>query len=344
MTTVAQYRGPRFGAIDRFLVGLIRDERDLPFLHYAILSSVTVVPLGIALFVAGSFPWWVSVAYWAFTVAFMMPPFVLLLHNVCHRKLFKREYGFLSHYIPWVLGPFYGQTPDTYYAHHIGMHHVEGNLADDLSTTMPYRRDRVSHFLHYFGSFFFGGLIELGGYLRRRNRKRLLRKMVTGELAFYALVAVLMFVSWQATVTVFVVPFVLCRFAMMAGNWGQHAFVDARDPADSYLNSITCIDCSYNKRCFNDGYHIGHHIKPDRHWTEMPEDFERNRSKYAEAGAIVFRGIDFFGVWCCLMLRRYDWLADRYVELDGRGRSRDEIAAMLRARTQPVPFPKPATR
>jgi len=339
MATIAQYRGPRFGAIDRWLLGLIRDERDLPFLHYIILSSVTVVPLGVSLFVVGEFPWWVSVAYWLFTVAFMMPPFILMLHNVCHRKLFKRQYSYLVHYIPWVLGPFYGQTPDTYYAHHIGMHHVEGNLEDDLSTTMPYTRDRLSHFLHYFSKFFFGGLIDLAGYLKRRNRKKLMRKMAIGELSFYVAVAALMFVSWQATLTVLVVPFVLCRFAMMAGNWGQHAFVDARDPADSYLNSITCIDCTYNKRCFNDGYHIGHHIKPDRHWTEMPEDFERNREKYAQAGAVVFRGIDFFGVWCCLMLKRYDWLAARFVELDGKGRSREEIEALLRSRTRPVPFP-----
>jgi len=31
-------------------------------------------------------------------------------------------------------------------------------------------------------------------------------------------------VNWQATLTVFIAPFVTMRSLMMAGNWGQHAF------------------------------------------------------------------------------------------------------------------------
>jgi hypothetical protein len=102
---------------------------------------------------------------------------------------------------------------------------------------------------------------------------------------------------------------------MMAGNWAQHAFVDPASPANNYRNSITCINCSYNRRCFNDGYHIGHHLKSTRHWTEMPEEFARNVRIYEREGALVFSGIDFFGVWLCLMTKRYDVLARRVVSL-----------------------------
>jgi hypothetical protein len=120
---------------------------------------------------------------------------------------------------------------------------------------------------------------------------------------------------------------------MMAGNWGQHAFVDQAAPENSYRNSITCINTGYNRRCFNDGYHIGHHVKATRHWTEMPQDFLANVETYAKEGAIVFEGIDFFGVWVCLMLKRYDWLARRYVSLDGVKRSEDEVVALLKKGT-----------
>ncbi len=34
----------------------------------------------------------------------------------------------MNHVIPWLLGPFFGQTPNTYFAHHMGMHHREENL------------------------------------------------------------------------------------------------------------------------------------------------------------------------------------------------------------------------
>lgn len=332
--TYAQYTGPKLGVIDRWLVSLIRDERDLPFLHLALFQSLTVIPFAVYLY--WSFSWWLAPIYWAVALGWLMPPFILMLHNVCHRKLFKREYAFMNHYIPWVLGPFFGETPETYYAHHIGMHHVENNLEKDLSSTMKYTRDRPTHFLHYFATFFFTTLVNLTKYHKRKNRKKTVRRLLMGELGFAVVTVALMFVSWQATLTVLVVPFLVCRFGMMAGNWGQHAFIDASDPGNSYRNSITCIDVPYNKRCFNDGYHIGHHVKADRHWTEMPADYEKSKARYAEEGSIVFRGVDFFGVWFFLMLGRYDQLAKRYVELDGKGRSQAEIEALLRERTRPI--------
>ena len=161
------------------------------------------------------------------------------------------------------------------------------------------------------------------------------------------MVAGLCIVSWQATLTVFIVPFLAMRFLMMVGNWGQHAFIDRERPENPYANSVTCINTRYNRRCFNDGYHIGHHVKANRHWSEMPDDFLRNLNTYAQQGAIVFDGIDFFQVWLYLMLRRYDWLARRYVHLGGPKKSHAEIVALLRERTRAipprVPFQAPST-
>jgi hypothetical protein len=141
-------------------------------------------------------------------------------------------------------------------------------------------------------------------------------------------------VSFKATLFVFIIPYLSTRLLMMCGNWGQHAFVDKDSPDCEYRNSITCINTTYNRRCFNDGYHIGHHIKQTRHWTEMPEDFQKNIDTYAKERAIVFEGIDFFMVWVCLMLKRYDWLARKYVKLPGGPQTEDEIIALLKSRTQ----------
>ncbi len=74
-------------------------------------------------------------------------------------------------------------------------------------------------------------------------------------------VVALSFVSLEATLTVFVAPVVIARVLMMCGNWAQHAFVDAADPGNPYRNSLTCIHARYNRRAFNDGYHIHHHVK-----------------------------------------------------------------------------------
>jgi fatty acid desaturase len=123
---------------------------------------------------------------------------------------------------------------------------------------------------------------------------------------------------------------------MMAGNWAQHAFIDPADPLNDRKSSIVCINTRYNQRCFNDGYHIGHHEKPNLHWSEMPRDFLAKRELYAREGAVVFEGIDYFQVWALLMTKRYDVLARRFVELGDAPRTEREIVALLRHRTQPI--------
>jgi hypothetical protein len=158
-------------------------------------------------------------------------------------------------------------------------------------------------------------------------------RCLAGELLFCLGMLGLFFVNWRATLCVFFLPFVINRFGMMAGNWAQHAFVDRTAPDNCYRNSITCINSGYNRRCFNDGYHIGHHIKQTRHWTEMPEDFQRNVATYEKERALVFDGVDFFVVWAALMGKRYGWLAKRYVQLGEVRPSDDEIVSLMRERT-----------
>ena len=331
----------RYGAFDRFWLQLIRDERDLPFVRLAFSMTVVLAPFAAFLFAAFTwwprYGWWLGAAYLAVLLGFFMDRYILMLHNTSHRKLFKKEVGWLNHWIPWLLGPFAGETPETYYTHHIGMHHAEENLPADLSSTMRFRRDHAGHFLRYWARFFFLSIVELPGYHVRKRNPKLARRTIVGELSWYVVVGLLCLVSWQATLVVFIAPFLLVRFLMMAGNWAQHAFIDPADPANPYRNSIVCINTRYNRRCFNDGYHVGHHEMAARHWTDMPADFEKKREKYVANDSVVFEGIDYFQVWALLMLRRYDVLVRRFVDLRPVRRTDAEIEALLRARVLPIP-------
>jgi len=249
---------------------------------------------------------------------------------------FKRAHNWGNYYIPWVIGPFMGQSPETYFSHHIGMHHAENNLEPDKSSTMYYQRDSFRGFLHYFGVFLFIGVVELVDYFKKRDRRDFVKRVIRGEFSFLLFCILLGFISWKATIVVFVIPFVFVRFAMMAGNWGQHAFIDAATPENNYRNSITIVNSVYNRRCFNDGYHIGHHLRPHMHWTDMPNDFQKNKDKYAENKAIVFEGMDFQIVWFWLMLKRYDVLADRFININNQYKSKEEIIAFLKSRTKRI--------
>jgi hypothetical protein len=323
-------------ALQRFGLSLINDERDYPFLVLGAQISLVMIPLAAVLFVPHVFRWWLAPGYFAVLFLGFFDRYTLMLHNTSHRVLFKPKYRFLNNYIPWVLGPLMGQSPEGYFGHHMGMHHPENNLEDDLSTTMPYERHRFVHFLHYWFVFMTTSLVKLTSYLATHKRRKLAYKAFIGELLFYAVGITGLILAPGPTLTVFIAPYLAARFLMMWGNWGQHAFIDSPRPENCYVNSITCINTRYNRRCFNDGYHIGHHIKANRHWTEMPEDLEKNIALYAKEGAIVFDGIDFFQVSLYLFLGRWSWLASHYVELDAKGRTKDEIIAFLKSRTKPI--------
>ncbi|WP_343671312.1 fatty acid desaturase [Chitinophaga sp.] len=322
----------------QFLKSMIRDERDLPFLYLTIELTLTLLPLAILLFLpVPDLVWWIAAGAFTFLNNFRYKgPFGLMLHCTSHRAFFEKKYGLLNHYLPWVIGPLFGQTPETYYSHHIGMHHPENNMPDDDSCTMPFQRDSFRDFSQYLGSFFFAGIVHLARYFIKKNRKKLLVRSVRGEMLYILMCVGLSFVNFPATLVVFILPFVISRIIMMLGNWAQHAFICPLDPDNAYKNSITCINTKYNHKCWNDGYHISHHIKPNMHWTEHPHYFRKTLHEYIENEAIVFDGIHFLHVWLWLMTKRYDLLAKHFVNIGNRFSSDEEIMAFLRQRTRKI--------
>lgn len=315
------------------------DQRDIVFVNLSLAITVVLWPLAITLFLLGDFPFWYGLVYWLVAGVFFMDRFILMLHCTSHRPLFKGKFRALNYYIPWVLGPLIGETPEAYFVHHMGMHHKEGNLMGDLSTTMPFRRDKFSHWLRYWGRFMVIGLVDLMGYHKRKGHSKMLRRLIVGEGSFWLICGLLAaFVSFKATLIVFVLPVIIVRTLMMAGNWGQHAFVDPDAPNNDFKSSITCVNTRYNRRCFNDGYHIIHHLKPSLHYSEMANEFDKNRSKYGAEDAIVFEGLDFFEVWFLLMTGQKKRLAKAFVRLPGAPqRSDEEVLALFERRLAPFP-------
>lgn len=324
-------------ALDRRLASLINDPRDLPFV-YLMIQCGLVALVGLGLFaLPGAWVWYAAPLYWALWAFGVLDRFILMLHCTSHRTLFTRDHAWMNQLIPWAIGPFFGETPETYFAHHMGMHHPENNLPDDLSSTMRYRRDSAVHWLRYYLDFLLLGLPRLANYHLRHGNRKLLVRTVVGELSFYALAGAAALVNWRASLVVLVIPVVVVRTLMMAGNWAQHAFVDAAEPANAYKNSLTCINSRYNRRCFNDGYHIHHHVKARAHWTELPREFADNLETYGREDAVVFEGVDFFMVWAFLMLGRWQTLARHFVRLPGApARDEAEVIAFLKKRVAPI--------
>jgi fatty acid desaturase len=320
-------------AFERWIEGLLYEARDAVFVRHTIKVTLLVLPLQVLLF--ARFSWWLAAVIWALQAVYA-PPSILMLHNTMHRPFIKR-WRILNRVHPYLMSALFG-IPTGYMEHHIGMHHAENNLRADLSSTMKYQRDSFPNWLMYFARFLFLSHIDIIRYMVSHKRTRLGVRAVGSDLVHLtAMASLAAWVDWRASVAVLLGPYLVVRVGMMLGNWGQHAFLDASRPGDSYVNSITCINTVYNRRCFNDGYHIGHHVKQNRHWTELPGDFLANVDRYAREGCVVFEGLDFFFISILLFLKRYDVLARHFVRLPGDARTDAEVVEFLKTRTRRIP-------
>jgi fatty acid desaturase len=338
-------RPAQYSALERFFLGFLRDERDLPFIYMMMKVTFGMVPLAVLLYLPFVSGWvWavIAVVYLYLNNVAFKGPFGLMMHCSTHRPLFKPEYEWMNRIIPWVLAPFFGQSPETYRAHHIGMHHTEGNQEEDRSSTMHYQRDQPLEFIRYFLVFLFTGIPTLMMYLSKKHRSKLMVNAIIGEALFLLFCGAMLLVDWKATLVVFLLPLLIFRFVAMVGNWTQHTFIDPSDPGNDLANSITCINVKFNKRCWNDGYHASHHIHPTMHWTEHPVYFRENMAEFGRNKAVVFDGLDFGAVFFLLFRDRYDKLAEHFVDVGDNFRSDEEVIAFLRTRTARFPMPASA--
>jgi len=337
LTDAVYIPAERLSAFERWLMRFINDPRDLPFarlicrLHLAVLLPAIILYLDL---LPNAAWWFVAIAYFYVSQFYFKGRFGLMLHCICHRKLFKKKYAFLHTYVTWIVCPFFGHTPESYFSHHIGMHHMENNMPEDDSSTMGYQRDSVKEFLRYYFDFLFLGFRDTVMYLYNRKRKKMYVRLSWGELSFYAFCIAMCFVNLPATLLVFIIPFIFARLVMMLGNWTQHAFVDPAAPDNIYTNSIICINTAYNNICWNDGYHTLHHLRPGMHYTDLPVEFVKQKDRLAEEKTLVFEGIHYLHVFLYLMGKRYDKLEKALVNINGSFSSSEEAIALMKSRTK----------
>jgi fatty acid desaturase len=298
---------------------------------------LTVLPVAILLFtpLLGKWWWWlVAIVYFYFSQFYLKGSFGLMLHCLCHRKFFKTQGRLLNKYLFWFVCPLFGHLGDSYHIHHMGMHHVENNMPDDASCTMGYTRDSFRDFLRYWLRFMVLGFNDTFVYLFARKRKKMYTRLTISELGFIAIVIGLCFLNLKATLIVFIVPFVFARFVMMLGNWTQHAFVDPDEPENDFASNIICLNTSYNRKCWNDGYHAIHHIRPGAHYTELPSLFQQMLPRFEKNRTFIFEKIHYLHIFIYLMFRKYDKLAEHMVNVHGSFLDNNDAISLLKRRTK----------
>ena len=230
----------------RWAQGVVRFQTDVVMLTHLILYFTTLVPSAFYLYY--NFHWWHGVLHCVMQ-GWYCGAFTLMKHQHIHMNgVLAPQYWIFDTLFPYLLDPMLGHTWNSYFYHHIKHHHVEGNGAQDLSTTMFYDRDSVADFACYVGRFFFFIWFELPKYFWTKGQKTYACKAAFWELSNYLSIYLLYnYVNARATTFVLILPLTVMRIGLMVGNWGQHAFVDPSDPDSDYLSSITLIDVAVSE-------------------------------------------------------------------------------------------------
>lgn len=322
--------------LDRVGQKILHDRRDLPALRLMVSLTLTVVPIFIVQLVLGRPRLYLVIAFYLFLYGLKFQRFIRMFsasHLEAHRPhgYFAGVYGkIFGRYLEFFLGFFYGNIPELGRTAHVCLHHRENSGPDDTRNTLGYDRTSRLDFLWYLSDNMWTVLgLAPYTYFRahgdEKNRKRMLR----GMALFYAYFAAVFIYDWRIGLLYVLVPMLCMNFINAITAWVQHAFCDPDRPEDYFANSVTVMD---NVNFLNEGYHLCHHHRSSLHWTEMPAHFDRLRDRMRESGSLVFRDLDFMGLFLQLTLfRRMDVLAEKLVPWEPM--NREEKLALLARRT-----------
>lgn len=157
-------------------------------------------------------------------------------------------------------------------------HHVHNNLQADFvrASLVRFRWKPLNLIVFPFAA--------LAGYFRartgileswRRARPGLFRQLVLERAALCSIVPAMLVVRPLETLSYVVGPYLFGQWAILAINHLQHV---GCDPGSEYGHSRNFVGRWLNWWVLNSGYHTAHHVRPEVHWSLLPQVHGQIRS------------------------------------------------------------------
>lgn len=193
----------------------------------------------------------------------------VITHNTIHCAVFESRT--LNRAFQVVLTLTYGHPVSSFVPGHNLSHHVHTQTRKDVmrTTKMRYRWNLLNGllFLPRMGPDILRG--EFKYMMAMRTRKPAwFRQMLLEYAVLYGLYAALIYFDWQAWLIFVFIPHKYAAFGIVTMNLLQH---DGCDADSDFNHSRNFVGSVVNYLTFNNGYHTIHHMKPNLHWSLLPE-------------------------------------------------------------------------
>lgn len=236
--------------------------------YFAVLTISFVLPFN---------NWWQTGALIAAN-CFLSFLCAVSIHNTVHSPMFKSRT--MNRIMQVILSLTWGHPISAFVPGHNFSHHMHTNTEKDTINT-----NKLRFGINFFNQFFFAMKVvpdimtsESKFIAKIKETHPTWYQQYMIEMAVFLITSgALLFLDWQKFLMFFMVPHLYAVWGLLGTNFFQHDGVDVSHP---YNHSRNFVSKGFNAIFFNNGFHGMHHMRPDLHWSLLPEYHEKYLKPY----------------------------------------------------------------